>query len=87
MYLSPIAYYIILSFFVCQVKNNDLSHHIISFTSCVYRGLSQATGGTDLVKKCLSSLLSSTQIQRVAMVDAHGYDTAPALATLEALVI
>ena len=46
--------------------------------------ITQATAGTDLVKKCISGLLSGTSMDRIALVDGFGYDAFPALATLEA---
>ena len=46
----------------------------------------EATAGTDLVKKCIQGLTLGTGVERIALVDAHGYDTSPALATLEVLV-
>lgn len=45
---------------------------------------SEATSGTDLVKKCVQNLVAGTGLERVALVDAFGYDAFPALATLEA---
>jgi hypothetical protein len=48
---------------------------------------SKVTGGTDIVKKILAGLTCNTALQRVALIDAHGYDAAPALATLEARVL
>ena len=45
--------------------------------------LMQACGGTDVVKKVVKALTANTSIQRLALVDAHGYDAVPALATME----
>lgn len=45
---------------------------------------SEATSGTDIVKKCVQNLVAGTGLERVALVDAFGYDAFPALATLEA---
>ena len=43
----------------------------------------EACGGTDLVKKLVSGLTQGTGLQRIAMVDVHGYDCYPAIASLE----
>lgn len=44
----------------------------------------EATAGTDLVKKCVQGLVAGTTVDRLALVDAYGYDAFPALSTLEA---
>ena len=46
--------------------------------------ITEATAGSDLVKKCINGLLSGTSMDRIALVDGFGYDAFPALSTLEA---
>ena len=57
---------------------------MLSFANPLFYHLDQATAGTDLVKKCIASLVSGTSVERLALVDGFGYDAFPALATLEA---
>lgn len=45
---------------------------------------SKAAGGTDIILKLQDALISGTAVQRLAWVDAHGYDGWPALACLQA---
>lgn len=45
----------------------------------------QACGGTDVLKRTIAGLTQNTSLQRLALVDGHGYDAFPALTTLEAI--
>ena len=71
--LSPMTLLSVLAFF-CWPQNKSY---------CMIH-TAQACGGTDVVKKLVSGLTQGTGIQRLAMVDAHGYDCYPAIAALEA---
>lgn len=44
----------------------------------------QACGGTDVVKRVIANLTQNTSLQRVCLVDGHGYDAFPALSVMEA---
>lgn len=44
----------------------------------------QACGGTDVVKRVIANLTQNTSLNRVCLVDAHGYDAFPALSVMEA---
>ena len=43
----------------------------------------EAAGGVDIVKKIVTNLTHNTSIQRLALLDCHGYDAFPALAAME----
>ncbi len=41
----------------------------------------------DLVKKIVANLVQNTSIQRLALLDCHGYDAFPALAAMEVALV
>lgn len=48
---------------------------------------SQVAAGTSLIRKLQEGFVSQTSLQRLAWVDAHGYDGWPALSVLEVQVV
>ncbi len=60
------------------------SHLSTPSTPCEANFNTEVTGGLDIIKKCIASLTSGTALERLAVIDAHGYDASPALAVLEA---